>query len=270
MFGWSLCFRRAYARAGIVSTMNASRTPRGGRSASLVFAALLALPGALGAQVIVRVNPAPLALTPPTGVLATPRFAPSFGPALSTPLLTPRYQAPAPLPQAQPRAKAADPVGTAPNTPTGEIPMPSQSGPVDVPATPEELAFVAKAGAELATLADDAAAAKGLKASQMTGKDFLDVIAEVHARCQATYKGYAPSPRAYDAAIAVQAEALRTMRALIAPEKPLYDGVHRALSVWNVFNQEMERVASESGTVEAVAAEARLFAQQVEDSVGKQ
>jgi hypothetical protein len=254
----------------MLSAMKASRMPRGGRRASLAFAALLALPGALGAQVIVRVNPAPLALTPPTGVLSTPRFAPSFVPALSTPLLTPRFQAPMPLPQALPRAKTADPVGTAPNTPTGEIPMPSQSGPVDIPATPEELTFVAKASAELATLADDAAAAKGLKASQMTGKDFLDILAEVRERCRATYKGFAPTPRAYAGALAVQEQTERVVRALIDPSKPLYDGIHRALSVWNVFNQEMERVASETGTVEAVEAEARLFAQQVEDSVGKQ
>ncbi|MEQ1918547.1 MAG: hypothetical protein ABL955_05060, partial [Elusimicrobiota bacterium] len=49
-------------------------------------------------------------------------------------------------------------------------------------------------------------------------------------------------------------------------DKPLTDSVHRALAVWQVFDQEMA-IAASKGTLEAIVADAKLFASQVEASV---
>ncbi|MBI5211194.1 MAG: hypothetical protein HY927_14575 [Elusimicrobia bacterium] len=133
-------------------------------------------------------------------------------------------------------------------------------------ATPQDLGFAARASAELASLADDAAAERGLKAGAMTGQDFLDILLEGRARYALQRQARAPSPAAFAAAQAVQAGTLRMARALLDPKAPLSGQIRRLLSVWQVFNQAMEE-AAEKGTLEAVEAEASLFASQVERSV---
>ncbi|MFA6317472.1 MAG: hypothetical protein WC943_08635 [Elusimicrobiota bacterium] len=140
---------------------------------------------------------------------------------------------------------------------TGEEPAPSS------PATEAELSFAAEASLKFALAADDVGAQQGLKAGTMKGRDFLGMLAEADKRLS-TEK--APSPRSRDAAAAVRQQVLRVVRALLKPDEPLGPQIRRVLSVWQVFNQEMTG-AAEKGLLEAVEAEARLFAEQVEASV---
>jgi hypothetical protein len=56
------------------------------------------------------------------------------------------------------------------------------------------------------------------------------------------------------------------VKAMLKPGEPLDGKIRRILSVWNVFNQAMEE-AAQKGSTQAVEDEARLFAQQVEQSV---
>jgi hypothetical protein len=134
------------------------------------------------------------------------------------------------------------------------------------PNSPEELAFASKAALELAILAEDWGAERGMKAGKMTGKDFLAMVEAGMARYEERNKSGAPSPQAYAAARTVQAGMARIVKALLKAEEPLTPQIRRVLSVWNVFNQEMA-AAAEKGSLSAVEEEALLFASQVEQSV---
>ena len=59
---------------------------------------------------------------------------------------------------------------------------------------------------------------------------------------------------------------VRVVKAMLKPGEPLNGQIRRILSVWNVFNQEME-AAAQKGSFSAIEDEARLFASQVEQSV---
>jgi len=180
-------------------------------------------------------------------------------PVLPVPLLP---AVPLRSPAFQPLAPLLPSIQAAPKTLF--VPVLPSAGPVVLKATPEELAFAAGAAAQLALLADDIGEERGWKSSRMSGQDFLDMLEAGRERWIAQQK--APSPEAARAAGAVQESLLRIVKALLKPEEPLQGQVRRALSVWNVFDQEMA-AASEKGTLEAVEAEARLFASQVEQSV---
>lgn len=146
------------------------------------------------------------------------------------------------------RSRAAEPVPAAPQ------------------ASQEELAFTAKAALDLATLAEDWGAERGLKSSRMQGQDFLDMLDAGLARYAEQYRSKAPSPQAYAAARTVQAQVVRLVKAMLKPGEPLDGQIRRILSVWNVFNQEMTE-AARKGSTQAIEDEARLFAEQVEQSV---
>jgi hypothetical protein len=133
-------------------------------------------------------------------------------------------------------------------------------------ASQEELAFAARSSLDLAALAEDWGAERGLKFSRMQGQDFLGMIAGGMARYAEQYRAQAPSPQAYAAAATVQAQAIRMVKAILKPGEPLEGQIRRTLSVWNVFNQAMEE-ASQKGSLQAIEDEARLFADQVEQSV---
>ncbi|MDD5301974.1 MAG: hypothetical protein PHS14_02610 [Elusimicrobia bacterium] len=131
----------------------------------------------------------------------------------------------------------------------------------DETAAPAELAFALSASPSLAARADDLADSKGLKAGRMSGADFLSILEEARASAPA-----APTPAADAAAREITAQVVRFARALIPADKPLADSVRRALAVWQVFDQEMS-IAASKGTLEAIVADATLFASQVEASV---
>lgn len=135
------------------------------------------------------------------------------------------------------------------------------SAPLSLAASPEELAFVAGASPALAARADDLADSKGLKAARMSGADFLAILDEARGSGPA-----APTPAAAAAAREIESALNHVARALIPADQPLSGSIRRALSVWQVFDQEM-KVAASKGTLEAIVADARLFAAQVEDSV---
>ncbi|MBI2362200.1 MAG: hypothetical protein HYV15_02305 [Elusimicrobia bacterium] len=207
----------------------------------LVFCVLA--PAAAGAQVRFVAPVAPV-------VPATPRLL------LPAPVLTPALPHLTPAP---PRLTPALP-GAAPVVPAlgagAEVAPPA--------ASKAELDFAADASARVALLADDIAAEAGYRSSRMSGADFTAVVAEAAAREDAAA---APTPQAQAAAVRVRAALLRVVRALLRPEQPLNTQVRRLLSVWQVFNEEMSRAAAEKGSLEGVAAEAELFAEQVERSV---
>lgn len=138
------------------------------------------------------------------------------------------------------------------------------SAPESFAATPEELAFVSAVSPGLAARADDLAAAKGLKASRMTGAEFLAVLDEARGSGPA-----APTPAAAAAAKEIEGQLVRVARALIPADQPLSGSIRRALAVWQVFDQEMA-IAASKGSLDAVVADAKLFASQVEDSVAPQ
>lgn len=131
----------------------------------------------------------------------------------------------------------------------------------DAAATPEELAFAVGASQALAARADDLGAAKGLKARTMSGADFTGMLDEARGSGAA-----APTPAAAAAVKEIESAVVRFARALIPGDKPLVDSLSRALAVWQVFDQEMA-IAASKGSLEAVVADAKLFASQVEDSV---
>jgi hypothetical protein len=146
----------------------------------------------------------------------------------------------------------------------------SRSGPEPVAAEPQaasgELAFTARASLDLALLAEEWGAERGLKSSRMKGQDFLDMLDGGMARYAEQHQALAPSPRAYAAARAVQAQVVRLVKAMLKPQEPLNGQIRRILSVWQVFNQEME-AAAQKGGLKAIEDEAALFAAQVEASV---
>lgn len=211
-----------------------------------LLALLLAVPAAAQLRVVAPQVP----LTPVVPGLALP----SQGISSPVPALP---SAPRPTPALP--AVAAAPRVFVPGTGPGAA--------VPVPASKAELDFAAYASAELAALADDLAAENGLRAGAMKGGDFIAVVEAAAARWSAEAGTRAPSPRAVAAGTAAQAGMLRVVRALLTPDQPLNTQVRRLLSVWQVYNQEMTRVAAEKGTLEAVTDEAALFASQVEASV---
>ena len=115
--------------------------------------------------------------------------------------------------------------------------------------------------AKLAARADDLGAAKGLKASRMSGADFLAILDEARASAP-----LAPTPAAAAAAREIETQVVRVARALIPTDKPLAESLSRALAVWQVFDQEMG-IAASKGSLAAIVADARLFASQVEASI---
>lgn len=131
----------------------------------------------------------------------------------------------------------------------------------DATASPEELAYAVGASQSLAVRADDLGASKGLKASRMSGADFLAILDEARASAPA-----APTPAAAAAAREIEKQVVRVARALIPADKPLAESLSRALAVWQVFGQEMG-IAASKGSLAAIVADAELFASQVEDSV---
>ena len=145
-------------------------------------------------------------------------------------------------------------------------PAAAEPAPLAQAAAPEELAFTARASADLAASAEDFGAENGLKFSRMNGQDFLDMLAQGQTRYALQNQGSAPSPRAFAAAAVVQTEVIRMVKALLKKDQPLMPQVSRLLSIWQVFNQEMAE-AAQKGSLEAVEAEAKLFADQVEQSV---
>lgn len=131
----------------------------------------------------------------------------------------------------------------------------------DAAATPGELAFAVGASQALAARADDLGAAKGLKARTMGGAEFVGMLDAARGS-----GAPAPTPAAAAAVKSIESAVVRFARALIPADKPLVDSLSRALAVWQVFDQEMA-IASSKGSLEAIIADAELFASQVEDSV---
>jgi hypothetical protein len=131
----------------------------------------------------------------------------------------------------------------------------------DATAVPVELAFAIDASQALAARADDLGAAKGLKVRTMSGGDFIGLLEAARGTGAA-----APTPAAAAAVKEIEAAVVRFARALIPTARPVADSLNRALAVWQVFDQEMS-IAASKGTLEAVVADAKLFASQVEASV---
>ncbi|MBI5597703.1 MAG: hypothetical protein HY928_16570 [Elusimicrobia bacterium] len=206
----------------------------------LLAAALTSLPASAQVRFVAPV--APVVPVAPRLVLPAPVLTPAL-PNLTPapPRLTPAL--PGPALQAPALGAGAE------VTP----PAPSQA----------ELDFAADASGRVALLADDIAAEAGYRSIRMSGADFSAVVAEAAAREDAAA---APTPQAGAAAVRVRAALLRVVKALLKPEQPLNTQVRRLLSVWQVFNEEMARAAAEKRTLEGVAAEAELFAEQVESS----
>lgn len=148
---------------------------------------------------------------------------------------------------------------------SGDLPGPSATAQGSARATSEELDYAANAATALSALADDIGAERGQKASRMNGGDFIDLVEAARARADAS-DADAPSPAAAATARVVRAQTVRVVRALTDPQKPLSESVKRTLSVWQVFGQVLAE-AAEKGRLDDIAAEARLFASQVEDSV---
>jgi len=258
----------------------------------LLAALLLAAPASAQTRVAAPVSPVTGIVPLQIGAAPAPIFsmAPSLSPAAS---LTPALALIAPVPALAPRASAASvplPVKIAAlNAGAKKISaalsektasangahgsgrdlealltgaaLSAPSAPESFAASPEELAFAAAVSPALAARADDLAASKGLKAARMSGAEFLTVLDEARGAGPA-----APTPAAAAAAREIESALIRVARALIPAEQPLSGSIRRALAVWQVFNQEMA-VAAEKGSLEAVAADAALFASQVENSV---
>ena len=216
------------------------------------MAAFLAVPAAAQFRVVVPVVPiAPVAprlvapvLSVPSVVAPVLPVAPRFSPVLPTP---------------------AAPVLAAPHTAANGVSIPDV-GPAGVPApaSRQELDYAAGAAFSLGQAADDLGAESGLRVSKMGGADFIALVEEARRRQDAA-EG-APSPRAAAAAKDVRAAVLRVVRALVNPNLPMSSQSPRLMSVWQVMTQELSR-AAEAGTLDAVLADASLFASQVEQSV---
>lgn len=189
-------------------------------------------------------------------------------PRLAAPVLSPSIAAPV-IPVA-PRLSpvlpsVAAPVLASPRAAANGVSIP-EVGPAGVPApaSREELDYVAGAAFSLGQAADDLGAESGLRVSKMGGADFIDLVEEARRRQDAS-EG-APSPRAAAAAKDVRAAVLRVVRALVNPNLPMSTQAPRLMSVWQVMTQELSR-AAEAGTLDAVLADAALFASQVEQSI---
>jgi len=189
-------------------------------------------------------------------------------PRLAPPLLSPSIAAPV-LPVA-PRMSpllpsAVGPVLAAPSAAANGVSVPDvgPSG-IPAPASREELDYAAGAAFSLGQAADDLGAESGLRVSKMGGADFIALVEEARRRQDAA-EG-APSPRAAAAAKDVRAAVLRVVRALVKPDLPMSTQTPRLMSVWQVMTQELSR-AAEAGTLDAVLADAALFASQVEQSL---
>lgn len=146
---------------------------------------------------------------------------------------------------------------------TGAKAAPAVAGDEAAPATAAELDFAAAAGPDLSRRADDLGAERGLKAATMRGADFVALVDDARRAADAAP---APTPAAAAAAREVRAALVRVVRALVPADAPFAPSAPRALSVWQVFDQEMA-VAAGRGTLAAVSDDARLFASQVEASV---
>jgi hypothetical protein len=149
---------------------------------------------------------------------------------------------------------------------TGGSHSPAQPVAAPPQSTQEELVFTARASADLASAAEDWGAEHGQKFSRMSAQDFLAMLDAGMSRYAAQNQAKAPSPQAYAAALTVQTQLVRLVKAMLKPGEPLDGQIRRILSVWNVFNQEMQG-AAEKGSTQAIEDEARLFASQVEQSI---
>ena len=192
-----------------------------------------------------------LPVSPAVGKLAlpVPKLAPTLGQSLlAAPTLTPVF----PL---VPKAVLVPKIGVG-------IPVTGVNGADSnrlKSSSGESLESVKKASAQLAVLADEIAAGKGLKIGDMQGKDFIAAIEQASNELSRMEKG--------EGTLKVRDSMVRIVRALIKPDLPLKPQMARLLSVWQVFDQELARVASETGSIEAVFKDAVLFAEQVENSV---
>lgn len=139
-----------------------------------------------------------------------------------------------------------------------------RNGITDSAASQVELDSVSGAAFALAQLADDIGAEAGMLVSRMKGSDFIATVAEAGSRLDAA--AAEPSRRAAAAAKAVRAATLRLVRALVKPEAPMALQSVRLMAVWQVLNQELLSAAV-AGGIDAVVADAELFAVQVEGSI---
>ena len=205
------------------------------------LAALLAAPASAQMKFVAPVVP----MTPALGKLAlpTPSLSPGLGSSLPViPSLTPSMAA-------VPGSLSVPKIGRAVAVAAAEPARPPESFPS------ETAVSVAESSLHLAQRADSLAVERGLRVDLMTGAQFLAVVED--AARESTGAG----------AAAVNRSLVRVVRALLAPDAPLRPQMGRLLGVWQVFNQEMARVAEETGNVRAVVDEADLFARQVEASL---
>lgn len=217
------------------------------RARAAGLAIFLAVPAAAQFRAVAPAVP----VAPVAPRLSAPALAPSVAsPALpSIPRLAPVLPAPAvAAPRAAANGVAVPDVGPA---------VPAQ------PASRAELDYAAGAAFALGVAADDLGAESGLRVSKMGGADFIALVSEARRRLDAA--GGAPSARAESAAKDVRAAVLRVVRALVRAELPMAAQAPRLMSVWQVLSQELAR-AAEAGTLDAVTADAALFASQVERS----
>ena len=234
---------------------------------SALLALLLAAP--LQAQPRVRLAAAPrislasplVVIAPSAGLAAPAGLSALLAPSLVAPSITAFSEGLSGIQEALEKTSGAGAAHAAGRDLEDLLTGASSPAAADLPASPEELDFAAGASHGLALRADDLGAEKGFKSSRMSGADFLGLLEEARVSAPA-----APSPAAGAAAREVEAQVLRVARALIPAEKPLSESVRRALAVWQVFDQELA-VAASKGKLDAIVAEARLFASQVEESV---
>ncbi|MBI5883945.1 MAG: hypothetical protein HZB91_12675 [Elusimicrobia bacterium] len=257
----------------------------------LAVGGLFFIAGTASPSVLVRPRPtlAPVTLPGISGSMAVPGLLPgTFFSGQAMPLAAPSSVVPVERVELQPEKPvlsvkvaelkegfadiAASPAMKADAQPAdahgaGKVLEHLLTGQEDAPApaaTQEELSFAAQASLRFGLAADDVGAERGLKAGAVLGQDFLAMLAEAHRRLSET--GAGPSPKARESARTVREQVIRVVRALIKQDEPLGPRIRRILSVWQVFNQEMEGAAAK-GSLEAIEAEARLFADQVEQSV---
>lgn len=228
----------------------------------------------LGASAISLVAPAPAslapsALTPSLALSLTPSAIPAPVPLAAT--IKPAAATPERLAALTAGvARAAASIGDKDATPNSlassgrdvEALLTGALAPASAPeAADPAVSFVLDASRSLASRADDLGESRGLKAATMSGGDFVGLLESAAASAP---RG--PTPAATAAAREVATALVRVSRALIPADQPLKPALPRALAVWQVFDQEM-RLAAEKGGLDAIAADARLFADQVEASV---
>lgn len=143
---------------------------------------------------------------------------------------------------------------------TGETPAPASSEEPLPAAEPDaEAVAAAQAVPQLAQAADELGAARGLKARTMSGAQFVQLVRDAASSENA-------KPGTTEAAKQIRAQVVRVVVALVASDKPAMESLPRLFSVWQVMGQELAR----HPTAAQVVTDARLFAQQVEDSVAPQ